>query len=151
MRASEDNLLQEFFRARLAGGSLSDSSCPQCKQPLRFVDYEGTSVQECWFCGGTLVEEEKLSRIIAREDKQFTPRQLKWAQEWDRKMKRRPRIPGPSVEPRIDCPRCKMEMHRRLYSYQYFIPIDYCFRCHWIWFDKDELALLQILIEKQRK
>lgn len=150
IRASEDQRLGDFFKARLAGSSLSDSSCPRCKQPLRLVDYEGTSVQKCWFCGGTLVEKDKLARIIAREEKKFTPRQLKSAREWETKMAWRPRIPGPSVEPRIHCPRCKREMHRRLYSYQYFIPIDYCFSCHWIWFDKDELALLQIMIEKHR-
>ncbi len=149
-RASEDQLLQKLFRARLAGSSLSDSSCPKCKQPLRVTDYEGTSVQSCWFCGGTLVEEEKLSRIIAREEKKFTPRQVKWAREWEARMEKCPQIPGRSLEPRIVCPRCKREMHRRLYSYQYFIPIDQCFGCRWIWFDKDELDLLQMLIQKHR-
>jgi len=151
VRAGDDELLQKVFRTRIPGGSLSDSSCPECHQPLRVVEYEGTWVESCSFCGGALVEDEKLSRIIAREERQFTPRQMKLAREWEARMAERPEVKDISPAPRISCPRCNRRMHRRLYSYQYFIPIDQCFTCHCIWFDRDELELLQILIEKHRK
>jgi Zn-finger nucleic acid-binding protein len=42
-------------------------------------------------------------------------------------------------------------MQARPYSYQYFIPVDKCFSCQKIWFDADELEILQILIEKRKR
>jgi Zn-finger nucleic acid-binding protein len=40
-------------------------------------------------------------------------------------------------------------MLARPYNYQYFVPVDKCLICHKIWFDADELELLQILVEKK--
>ena len=48
----------------------------------------------------------------------------------------------------ITCPGCGYRMLARPYNYQYFIPVDKCLSCSKIWFDADELELLQILIEK---
>ena len=38
-------------------------------------------------------------------------------------------------------------MIRRLFSYQYFVEVDDCKSCKQVWFDGDELEILQILIE----
>jgi Zn-finger nucleic acid-binding protein len=40
-------------------------------------------------------------------------------------------------------------MKARPYSYSYFIPVDKCLSCHKIWFDADELEILQVLIENR--
>ena len=45
------------------------------------------------------------------------------------------------------CPECGHKMLPRPYNYQYIIPVDKCLSCHKIWFDADELEILQILIE----
>jgi Zn-finger nucleic acid-binding protein len=47
------------------------------------------------------------------------------------------------------CPNCGTRMLPRPYNYQYFIPVDKCLSCYKIWFDADELEILQILIEKR--
>lgn len=40
-------------------------------------------------------------------------------------------------------------MKPRPYNYQYFIPVDKCLSCYKVWFDADELEILQVLIEKK--
>jgi hypothetical protein len=40
-------------------------------------------------------------------------------------------------------------MVARPYNYQYFIPVDRCLSCYDIWFDADELEILQILVQKE--
>jgi hypothetical protein len=37
----------------------------------------------------------------------------------------------------------------RPYTYQYIIPVDKCLSCDKIWFDTDELEIIQILTEKK--
>ena len=39
---------------------------PACGQPWSICSYEGTSIFQCTFCAGTLVENDKIPRIIAR-------------------------------------------------------------------------------------
>jgi Zn-finger nucleic acid-binding protein len=41
-------------------------------------------------------------------------------------------------------------MVARPYNYQYFVPVDKCLSCSKIWFDADELEILQILIEDRK-
>lgn len=40
-------------------------------------------------------------------------------------------------------------MLRRHYSYEYAVEVDRCLRCDLVWFDKDELEVLDILVERQ--
>jgi len=47
----------------------------------------------------------------------------------------------------VPCPSCGYRMVLRPYNYQYFVPVDKCLSCSKIWFDSDELEILQILIE----
>ena len=47
----------------------------------------------------------------------------------------------------VPCPNCGYRMVARPYNYQYFVPVDKCLSCSKIWFDSDELEILQILIE----
>ncbi len=54
----------------------------------------------------------------------------------------------PPPEP-IACPACGYPLTARPYSYAYFIPVDKCLSCHKIWFDADELEILQVLIENR--
>jgi Zn-finger nucleic acid-binding protein len=49
---------------------------------------------------------------------------------------------------KLFCPECGHRLLPRPYNYQYVVPVDKCLSCHKIWFDPDELEILQILIEK---
>ncbi len=60
--------INDIFSARLLQQekTLSDLPCPACRQSLVATTYHGTSVFRCSFCAGTLVENSRIPRIIAR-------------------------------------------------------------------------------------
>ena len=158
VRAATDPLLSDLFRLRLEGKMLSPYLCPKCRQSLTKIDYEGAQVNRCHFCGGTLVEEQSLFRIFAREEKQFPNALKKKADELLLQWRINPAHKGlkqselvNAAFPAYKCPKCKTEMVRMPYTMQYFVTVDRCYSCILIWFDKEELELLQILVEKRAK
>ena len=50
----------------------------------------------------------------------------------------------------LDCPTCGKKMYRGFFSYGLPVEIDRCPACDSIWFDRNELEILQHLIEKNR-
>jgi heat shock protein HtpX len=158
VRAALDPLLSDLFRLRLDGKILSQYQCPKCRQSLTKIDYEGAQVSRCHFCGGTLIEEQNLFRIFAREEKQFPEQLKKKADELLLQWRINPFHKGLKLSelvsatfPAYKCPKCKTEMLRAPYTMQYFIVVDRCYTCNLIWLDKEELELLQIMIEKRNK
>ncbi|MCX7918273.1 MAG: zinc metalloprotease HtpX [bacterium] len=158
IRAGTDPVLSDLFRLRLEGKLLSPYQCPKCRQSLTKIDYEGTQVNRCHFCGGTLVEEQNLFRIFAREEKQFSEELKLKAKASTRQWLLSRAVKTMKLSdlvtaafPAITCPKCKTEMVRMPYTLQYFIVIDRCYSCKLIWFDKEELELLQILVESREK
>lgn len=157
-RASEINTMQEIFRSRLMEtAGVSDSFvCPSCRQPLREVVYEKTQVHECNFCGGVLVENEKIPRIIARREKECTERvkSLATAVIMDNQRalsakKLRTSMAGEGTRPLLKCAKCGNPMFRLFYSMAYLVEIDRCNVCRVTWFDADELEMLQCLVENK--
>jgi Zn-finger nucleic acid-binding protein len=49
----------------------------------------------------------------------------------------------------IACPRCGRTMLRRHYSYDQAVETDYCTVCDLYWFERDELEVLQAIVERQ--
>ena len=49
---------------------------------------------------------------------------------------------------KLDCPLCARKMQRRFYSLAYGVEVDVCIYCGIIWFDKDELEILQYMVEQ---
>lgn len=123
--------------------------CPVCREWLIPQAYEGLYVWRCAFCNGMLTEQDKLPRIFVRKEKGFTERVQRIATfiRHDTK-KKRPhfRLVLDMSHPRA-CPRCGKGMSHKFYSYAYHVEIDECQRCGLIWFDADELEILQCLIE----
>lgn len=157
IRAASDPLLSDLFRLRLEGKTLSPYQCPKCRQSLTKIDYEGAQVSRCHFCGGTLVEEQNLFRIFAREEKQFSEKLKKKADELLLQWRINPFHKGMKLSelvsaafPVYRCPKCKTDMVRAPYTMQYFIVVDRCYSCNLIWLDKEELELLQIMVEKRK-
>jgi heat shock protein HtpX len=154
-RAWKNPLINAIFVARLATDRvISDLACPHCRQPLVMESYEGTQIHQCRFCAGTLVESDKISRILARtvRESSCTERveSLARAVERENQVKtERQRLFTPGAKrviPLLSCPKCNNPMYRGFYSAAFSIEIDRCSFCGLTWFDCDELAMLQCLI-----
>jgi Zn-finger nucleic acid-binding protein len=154
-RAWKDPLINAIFTARLSQqqGAVSDFICPSCRQALVTESYEGTQVHQCRFCAGTLVENSKIPRILARTGRErpcservnalagtvVKVNQIRHAQQ---RLAKRDKSPIPHIA----CPKCKNPMYRGFYSLAHLIEIDRCSFCGLTWFDQDELEMLQCLI-----
>jgi len=134
-------------------------SCPRCHVPLVRREYESTEVYQCPTCRGYLVEEPDITRIIAREDAGFSDEIIRQARKIEETNKKIDHVMDGGLEGHLyaaeglTCPRCrhkKARMFRRFYSAMYHVVIDKCVFCGLIWFDKDELDILQFLIEEKR-
>ena len=125
--------------------------CPRCHLPLVNVTYEGASVEKCPFCKGVLVEESDVKRLIIRQEVDFSPQVKKIAEG----LKDEGEIFGKikiNRDPKslLSCPHCnhpQAKMMRSFYTEVYRVEIDRCFACGRVWFDADELEVLQCMIE----
>jgi Zn-dependent protease with chaperone function/Zn-finger nucleic acid-binding protein len=153
---------REFPQIRIALGNLArkkplepgrENICPRCRVPLAEAFYEGVAVRVCRRCRGRLVDISSVDRIVARREFAFSEPLRKKAREFRdhvllNPLKRQKAQAGLSAE--IPCPNCGYRMVARPYNYQYFVPVDKCLSCSKIWFDADELEILQILIEERK-
>jgi Zn-finger nucleic acid-binding protein len=153
-RAWKQPTINAIFAARLSQKEQSESgfTCPTCRQPLVTTAYESTQVYRCNFCAGTLVENDKIPRIIARTQQPCTERLTALAKavvdENQLKVSKKMLAPGAkSSIPLAPCPKCGNPMNRSFYNGVYLIEIDRCSFCGLTWFDHDELEMLQCLIE----
>jgi len=133
-----------------AGGAMI---CPSCGAGLQLADYEGLRITVCLSCGGRLVATDEVKRILARREVGFSDEQQRLADlfvaDGDR-LRRAARLargrPGVQL---ISCPKCARTMMRRHFSYEHAVEIDYCSICDLFWFEKDEVEVLQILVERR--
>jgi Zn-dependent protease with chaperone function/Zn-finger nucleic acid-binding protein len=124
--------------------------CPRCRIPLTETFYEGVAVRACPKCGGRLVDMAAVDKIIARKEVAFSADLQEKARRFREKVLLNPlkkQKINPDIRGAAACPACGYKMVARPYNYQYFIPVDKCLSCSRIWFDTDELEILQILIE----
>lgn len=155
-RAWKDPAVNALFPPRLLGTEqLSAFACPACHQPLLVESYEGTQIHQCRFCAGILVENSRIPRIIARtgREQRCSARINALARAVVTENQRahwRRRTMGRDVNvPLLACPRCGNPMYRGFYSLAHLVEIDRCGFCAFTWFDQDELAMLQCLIENR--
>ncbi|MCJ7681537.1 MAG: zinc metalloprotease HtpX, partial [Candidatus Aminicenantes bacterium] len=137
-------------KTRAAGGA---GRCPSCRAGLKERYYEGVLLKACQKCGGRLVKDYMVERIIARREIGFSDELLEKAAVFKKSFMENPTWslktqkarPGPAV-----CPECGGKLLPRPFTYHYIVPVDKCFACRSIWFDRDELEILQILIEEKQ-
>jgi len=125
--------------------------CPRCRVPLGDFYYEGVAVKVCRQCLGKLVETQAMERILARREFTFSPELVKKAEVFKQQFLTNPikaQKQKDKETPPVFCPSCGYRMVSRPYNYQFFLPVEKCLSCAKIWFDADELEMLQILIEK---
>ena len=127
--------------------------CPLCREWLIVQEYEGLYIWRCAFCDGLLVEKEKLPRIIVREEREFSEEIKHIASLIYAEAKKKKPMFKLLIETydKRKCPKCVKPMIRKFYSYAYHIEVDECNGCNLIWFDKDELEILQCLIEMEEQ
>jgi len=151
MDAQKIPILNHFFEKRNEPIWKIRRICTICREWLVPCEYEGLYVWQCAFCGGILADQGKLPRIIVRQEKGFSERVLRLASLIGNEAKKKhPRfnIMLNTQHPRL-CPKCGKAMVHKFYSYAYHIEIDECQDCSVIWFDADELEMLQCLIEME--
>jgi Zn-dependent protease with chaperone function/Zn-finger nucleic acid-binding protein len=131
-----------------------ENLCPRCRVPLAETFYEGVSIKACGRCRGRLVDAALVDRIIARREYAFSEALVAKARVFRDKVLLNPlkknRTAAGDAAGRTPCPNCGYGMVVRPYNYQYFIPVDKCLSCSRIWFDGDELEILQVLIEMRK-
>ena len=126
------------------------NSCPRCGIPLRELFYEGVTIKTCPRCGGKLVDAAHMERLIARREVAFSEHLIEKARAFKQEFMENPGRAAKAestANTGIPCPECGSKMLLRPYSYHYIVPVDKCLSCFKIWFDTDELEILQILIE----
>lgn len=127
--------------------------CPRCRILLSDSFYEGVSIKSCRQCTGKLVDEDSMNRILARTEIGFSESLRTKAADFRERFLLNPinilkisdRLSAP-----IPCPNCGYRMTSRPFNYQYFLPVEKCLSCFKIWFDTDELEILQILVEEAK-
>ncbi|UCE21571.1 MAG: M48 family metalloprotease [Candidatus Aminicenantes bacterium] len=128
------------------------NKCPRCRISLQGAYYEGVPIKICPQCSGKLVNSTFKERIITRKELKFSEHLTQKAREFKDNFMQRPfqikKIALAKTE-KISCPSCGSRMVPRPYSLHYVIPVDKCMSCHKVWFDADELEILQILIEER--
>ena len=139
------------IRKRLFIDPGKKNKCPRCGIPLKDGYYEGVPIKICPQCGGKLVNSNFKERIITRKELKFSGHLIRKAREFKENFMQRPfqikKIAFEKAE-KISCPNCGSRMVPRPYSLHYVIPVDKCMACDKVWFDADELEILQILIEE---
>lgn len=158
VRAWRTPEVNDIFSRRLADGALASAglACPTCGQPLATSAYEGTRIYPCRFCAGTLVENVRIPRILARTGRKMhcTERVTALArtalkENQSRKIYQKATAGSTGTVPRLACPKCNNPMLRSFYSQAHLIEVDRCSYCGLTWFDKDELEMLQCLVENR--
>jgi hypothetical protein len=97
------------------------------------------------------VRENDVKRIIIRQEVGFSDR-IKKIAEGIQKEEQLKGFKTISRDPRtlFACPKCqhrRAKMLRMFYTEVYRVEVDKCFTCGLLWFDQDELEVLQYLIE----
>jgi Zn-finger nucleic acid-binding protein len=155
-KASLIPLVNTLLHERLAReeSMLSAYMCPGCRSPLITRHYEKTTVYQCRFCGGSLVENRKLSRIIARKGIKYSDRVKALSrtvikENQGKRIAGQRKISAKRKIPLLKCPKCARKMSRTFYSLVYLIELDRCSYCSITWFDYDELEMLQCMIDNK--
>lgn len=126
------------------------NKCPHCQTELIEDYYEGVKIKTCPNCQGKLVTWSSLERIMARKEIGFSLALKEKAKEIEKNLTQPAWLKKRAEEKAMAyCPQCGLQMIIKPYSYLYLFPVYKCFHCSVIWFEADELEILQFISEKQ--
>jgi Zn-finger nucleic acid-binding protein len=159
VRAPAREFLAILATIRGEAGSAGIGNCPNHHGKLKPISYEGVELLECPVCRGRAAKSRAdVQKILVRRDVSFSPALVEKAKETQKNLMLNPakklapfggKALPESLSQQRSCPYCGGSMSQRPYNYQFFIPIDECLRCGGMWFDADELEILQILVEQK--
>ena len=118
-------------------GVVAASRCPRCTSTLSAREYGDLSVEECDQCGGLLLAQTTMDRLVAARD---MPTSLRLALP-KREMKRETAVRY------IFCPECGKSMNRQAFGRISGVVVDVC-KNHGVWFDAGELAAVIRFVEQ---
>jgi len=152
--AQDDESIQALFEKE--GGIRKDSIlCPHCDIQLSSGQYEGLNILRCSRCQGVLVKRSYVDKILIRDDVGFAERIIRMANSVKDSQLQSAKEPiFACTESVFFCPLChnnRIKLQHRFYSKEFRVEVDYCVFCDVMWFDKDELEILQYLIEDVEK
>ena len=124
------------------------NKCPVCRTELTLAFYEGVRIKKCQGCQGKLVAMADLEKIFARRELAF-PDRIKQKALAHGEALLAPNLKPPVLKekPPALCPECGLQFTLRPFSYHYLMPVYKCYPCQQIWFEDEELEVLQILVE----
>ncbi len=129
--------------------------CPRCREALTMEKYEGVEIMKCSLCQGALVKEMNVLHIVGTKEVHFSERIVDMARITREQVRVMKSNPFDSIydQKSIVCPSCldaEQRMTRRFINSKYPVEVDKCKLCARVWFDRDELELLQCLYEKDQ-
>lgn len=138
---------------RLRGTTEGNNKCPHCNIPLKTKQYEGVQIKHCERCLGHFASRANVRKILIRSKYTFSDKLHKKAHEFTKNNMLNPmrNLKANQLPKKLVCPNCGGGMHLKPFNYQFFVQVDDCLSCNHIWFDADELEILQILIEERLK
>jgi heat shock protein HtpX len=143
----QENDLLDLLKQKENKSVKGNHRCPRDNQLLSAVVYEGVLIQMCGLCKGTLVEGNKIPRILVRQDQGFSEELISRANVIKKKSSGLTFPIAPKMQGEFNCPKCDRKMLRNFYTLAYFIEVDRCYDCDLTWFDRDELEILQYWVE----
>ena len=157
LKASQLQLFDVMLRKRFASdaNAVSDYLCPSCRNPLIPETYENKNIYQCRFCGGSLVDDVKLPRIIVRKDVKYSERinalsRITSAENQLRQLARNKNNSANANMNLLYCPKCKKQDETRtFYSMAYLVELEPLELLRESWFEKDELEILQCMIDNR--
>jgi Zn-finger nucleic acid-binding protein len=155
-KASQIPLSDILLKRRFASDAEPASGylCPFCSNPLTAKRYEKTKIYQCRFCGGSLVDDVKLPRIITRKDVKYSER-IRALSKMTLSENQLKFVAGNKSKSAkvsnnlLNCPKCRSRMSRTFYSMAYLVELDRCSYCGMSWFENDELEILQCMIDSR--
>ena len=124
-----------------------EGQCPRCGGPLFNTYYDFVPIIKCGRCGGILVREDRIMRILARGENQITEAEEKVSESSLEKERKTFYIHGASPEAvdasqPLKCPFCGGEMWRKFFNFINYVPVDYCPKCKYYFFDSGEIEMI---------
>ncbi|MFT5134907.1 MAG: Zn-finger nucleic acid-binding protein/uncharacterized protein YxjI [Gammaproteobacteria bacterium] len=104
--------------------------CPDCKNSLKSVHYEGVRVHLCMSCKGFFLKPKELKQIQETQELEVSMDMTPPSRSGDKILRM--------------CPSCDTGMAKRKYGKVSSTIIDLCEKCKGIWLDKGELERIQL-------
>lgn len=119
--------------------------CPRCQTVLKTATYEGVEIETCPGCEGEWLDQGELATIVEKQERAL-PEEM--VESMDRLTRETFAIDDSSPS-QMKCPKClDSELKRFIYAATSGIALDKCPTCGGVWLDKNELEMVQVLVEE---